>query len=99
MSQVAAMLAAPIPGVPERHNRGDRMSNPLSLIERAITHHANVADAPPTTAAVATDVFAVLVVNAAELDPRMELPVGTIRAGGLDVEHDEALPAGRVVVQ
>lgn len=74
------------------------MRNPLSLIEQAVTHHADVADHRPTTAVVATDVFAVLVINAAELDPRMELPVGTIRAHGLDVEHDEALPAGRVMV-
>jgi hypothetical protein len=74
------------------------MSNPLALIERAITHHADVANHPPTTATVATDVFAVLIVNAAELDPRLELPVGTIRAHGIDVEHDERLPAGRVMV-
>lgn len=74
------------------------MPNPLSLIERAVTHHADVSDRRPTTAVVAVDVFAVLVANAAELDPRMELPVGTIRAHGLDVEHDERLPAGMVVV-
>lgn len=74
------------------------MPNPLALIERALTHHANVADGRPSTAAVATDVFAVLTANAAALDPRMELPVGTIRAHGLDVELDERLPAGMVVV-
>jgi hypothetical protein len=73
--------------------------NPLGLIERAITHHADVADTPPTTAVVATDLFAVLVVNAADLNPHLELPIGTIRVAGVDVEHGEHLPAGHVEVQ
>jgi len=75
------------------------MPNPLSVIERAVTHHADVADMPPTTALVATDLFAVLVANVAELNPYLELPIGTLRVAGLDVEHGEHLPAGHVEVQ